>query len=87
MRTHDLSEAALEKLQRMLDAEPVEPLKPEEIERLREMIVAWRGLTAMGWLAGACRRWLWIVGVAVGLWWALHGKPDIIGSILRGSPE
>jgi len=87
MTTHELSESSLQKLQRILNGEPAEELTPEEIQVLREMIVAWRGLTAMGWLAGALRRWLWVVGVAVGLYFAWHGKPDIVESIVNGPPK
>jgi hypothetical protein len=84
---HDLDGSASEKLLRVLDAESVGDLTPEEIARLREMIVAWRGLTAFGWLVGAVRRWLWLIGLIVGLYWAWRGRPELIGSLMPGPPR
>ncbi len=85
--TDDRHGAALAKLERLLETAPPAELQPEEIAVLREMITAWRGLTAFGWLTGKLRRWAWPIGVGIGLYLALRGKPGVLDSLLRGPPS
>ena len=84
--TFDATEtAALAKLSHMLeDQQGAQIFTAEEVATLRDMIVAWRGLAALGAIGGLIRPLAWIVGIALALFLALKGKLEPLTHILWG---
>jgi hypothetical protein len=76
--------AALAKLSHMLEEQGGQIFTPEEVATLRDMIVAWRGLAALGFVGGLLRPLAWVVGVALALFLALKGKLEPLTHILWG---
>ena len=76
--------AALAKLKQLLDDQDIQIFTKEEVETIRDMISAWRGLAALGFLGGLVRPAAWIVGAVIAIWLASKGKFDALTHVLWG---
>lgn len=77
--------AALSKLKELLDDQSIHIFTTEEVATLREMITAWRGLAALGFIGRLLRPGVWIIGIVVAIILAARGKFAMLLSMLWGT--
>lgn len=77
-------DAALAKLKQLLDDKSIHIFTPEEVQTLRDMIKAWTGLAALGFIGRLLRPGVWFIGLGIALFLAAKGKLAPLASMLWG---